>query len=303
MDPKYTTDDALAKAIAANDMDAWNHLVHQYHGRLMNFAFKRVKQTSDAEDVVQETFVSVLKSLKNNPDRQFNSLENYFFAVLRNVICSQYRTRWAKSVCLLQDVYRCSDEDPNMNNAFDQIASDDLTVSRYVSDHEQQDLMYNALAESLAEKLVEYKQSLNFRNLKICDLIFYSRLSSVEAARILDMPESSIRVFKFRFLKDLQVLVAGCMKSEIPSEQPCEDLLSDIWEEHRFTCPKYSTLKRFTKEDVAPEWFEYIDFHLTTLGCHFCRAGFKDLQAKQANDQETCFEKQIIASTIGFFKS
>jgi hypothetical protein len=35
------------------------------------------------------------------------------------------------------------------------------------------------------------------------------------------------------------------------------------------------------------------------MGCHFCRANFKDLQEQQSNDQQTQFRQQILNSTIG----
>jgi hypothetical protein len=43
-----------------------------------------------------------------------------------------------------------------------------------------------------------------------------------------------------------------------------------------------------------------VDFHLTMMGCHFCRASFKDLQEQQTDDQHTQFRRRIVTSTVGF---
>ena len=53
-------------------------------------------------------------------------------------------------------------------------------------------------------------------------------------------------------------------------------------------------------EKLNAEWFDYVDFHLTTLGCHFCRASFNDLQHQRSRDQRTIFQNKIMASTVGF---
>ena len=49
------------------------------------------------------------------------------------------------------------------------------------------------------------------------------------------------------------------------------------------------------------EWFDYVDFHLTIMGCHFCRASFKDLrQQQQTSRLQEDLRQRIMASTIGF---
>ncbi|MFC1763262.1 hypothetical protein ACFL6U_14435 [Planctomycetota bacterium] len=74
-----------------------------------------------------------------------------------------------------------------------------------------------------------------------------------------------------------------------------------LWEQCRPTCPKYSTLGKFVREDMDPAWFDYIDFHLTTFGCHICRASYKDLVERTESDQQKTLQERILHSTIGFF--
>ena len=50
------------ESIRSGDINAFNELVQKYEGRLYNFGLKVCKDVSDAEDLVQETFINVFKS-------------------------------------------------------------------------------------------------------------------------------------------------------------------------------------------------------------------------------------------------
>jgi hypothetical protein len=113
------------------------------------------------------------------------------------------------------------------------------------------------------------------------------------------MDEGLVRVVKHRCLKAIRAAVAATDGLQDLSLSFSEDLLTEVWESQRLSCPKRSTLGAFLLESLAPEWFDYVDFHLTTMGCHFCRASFKDLQEQHASEQQTQFRQQILNSTIG----
>ena len=102
-------------------------------------------------------------------------------------------------------------------------------------------------------------------------------------------------------LKQFQVSVTATLPTTGTSVIDPDNAIPNIWELCRPTCPKYSTLGRFVHEDLEPAWFEYIDFHLTTFGCHFCRASYKDLMAQGASQDLSTLRDRILNSTIGFF--
>lgn len=290
----------LLESIRKKDVDAWRVLIDQYQGRLLNYAKSKVRQQSDAEDIVQETFTSLLNILHKNPATEIQRLDAYLFRILKNAICTQYRSRWARSVCLIQDVYYGKDANEEINVA-EQITSGDLSVSQFASENEQDALRYQVLTEALKDIVSKYKKTLNFRDLKMCDLLFYSNMSSVDTANILSLNESAVRVFKHRFLKQVNRGIPEHYRLTENSMLSNANVFSDIWEATQLTCPKYSTLKKFTMESIDPTWFDYIDFHLTTFGCHFCRASFKDIQQKHTSEKQRSLQKSIMTSTIGFF--
>jgi hypothetical protein len=118
-------------------------------------------------------------------------------------------------------------------------------------------------------------------------------------AKLLGLDERLVRVTKHRCLKRIRREVLGHCPPDL-SFSYSEGLLTEIWELQRLSCPKRSTLGAFLLETLPPEWFDYVDFHLTIVGCHFCRASFKDLQEQQSSRQDDGLRQRIMASTIGF---
>ena len=99
------------------DAEAWSRLIDEYQGRLLRFALARAAQPADAEDIVQETFTSFIRVV--NHLQVHVSLETYLFGILRNEIVNRFRTRWARAVCLIQDVYRTGTDDASHGWIFD----------------------------------------------------------------------------------------------------------------------------------------------------------------------------------------
>jgi RNA polymerase sigma factor (sigma-70 family) len=288
---------SLLQAVTRGDADAWASLVSEYQGRLLKYAAAHLPQTADAEDVVQEVFLAFLKSL--GQFRAQTSLETYLFTILRSRIASAYSTRWTRSVCLLQDLHARDTDDQSLDALGDRAPSSP-SASWCVSQQEQHGLGRQALTGALQALLSDLKEARTFRDLKMFELLFYCKARSSDTARLLGVEEGLVRVFKHRCLQQIRAKVTKSGRGTAPAPTPSEDLLTEIWESSRLSCPKRSTLGAFLLESLDPEWFDYVDFHLTTLGCHFCRASFKDLQDQQETEQKTMFRQRVLASTVGF---
>jgi RNA polymerase sigma factor (sigma-70 family) len=289
---------SLLQAVGRGDAEAWAALVSEYQGRLLKYAAAHLPQKADAEDVVQEVFLAFLKSL--GQFRGQTSLETYLFTILRSRIASTYSSRWSRSVCLLQDLYARDTDDQSLDALGDQ-APASPSASWCASRQEQQSLGRQALSDALEAVLAEFKEARTFRDLKMFELLFYCKARSSETAKLLHVEDGLVRVFKHRCLQQIRARVTRPGQGPEEPALPSEDLLTEIWESNRLSCPKRSTLGAFILESLDPEWFDYVDFHLTTLGCHFCRASFKDLQEQQETEQNTLFRQRVLASTVGFF--
>jgi RNA polymerase sigma factor (sigma-70 family) len=291
------TDRELLGEIRNGKPGSWERLIEEYEGRLLNFATARVPQRADAEDIVQETFVSFIKGLSNF--RGETSLETYLFIILRNKIFDRYRSKRSRSVCLIQDVY-IGARDDDRANIFERMPAPDLTASWYISQVEDYKLGRKALIQSLRDFLKVFKSSQKFRDLKMIELLFYCKISNKHVANLFDLEEATIRVFKHRCLKQIRRKITKLNGLTDFASSNFEHLITEIWETHRLSCPKRSTLGGFLLETLEPEWFDYVDFHLVTLGCHFCRANLKDLKRHKTTDEQRLFRKRIMESTIGF---
>jgi len=291
------TDDRLVDDIRLGKAQAWSELIERYQGRLLNFAASRLPQRADAEDIVQEALISFIRGLDSFRDAA--SLETYLFTILRNKICDRYRSRWSRSVCLIQDVYG-GGQDGEAADFFEQMPAPGPTASWYVHRDEQRQLQQGVLAEALHELLKRFKKSLKFRDLKMVELLFYCRIPAADVAGLLELKKTTVRAFKHRCLKRVREHVGKADASAELFSADFENLLTEIWESHRLSCPKRSTLGTFLSEALEPGWFDYVDFHLTTVGCHFCRANLKDLKRQETTNGQQLLRKRIMASTIGF---
>jgi RNA polymerase sigma factor (sigma-70 family) len=289
-------DEDLFLGIHQGDAEAWSHLIDQYQGRLLRYTKARLLQTSDAEDLVQDTFVSFIKGLPSF--RGQCSIETYLFLLLRHEIINRSRSRWAKSICLLQDIAANSID--SQADAMDRISDPEASVSRNIQQREAQERQREALAKALWALLEELKQKLKFQNLMIIELLFYAGLSNKKTAKLLGIDVGNVRAVKHRSLRRLRQSLITDYPAPDESTHYSDDLMRSIWASRRLSCPKRSTLGAFMLQELDPAWFEYVHFHLAILGCHFCRASFKDLQHQQNRDQQDHFRKRILASTIGF---
>lgn len=295
-DPSHTDGDML-EAIRRGDAEAWGRLIDEYQGRLLRFAQSRVIQHADAEDIVQEAFTSFLKAIDKLQIEV--SLETYLFGILRNEIANRFRGRTAKTVCLIQDIYRTGVNPMRTDGSH---GSDyGPSVSWCICRDELQELQRQTLAKALQHLVAGFKNGTKLRDLKIAELLFYCNLRNTDVAKLLDLDDGLVRVIKHRCLKRIRASVLELGMPSDASFSYSEDMLTELWESLRLSCPKRSTLAAFLLETVPPEWFDYVDFHLTTVGCHFCRASFKDLQEQQSGQAQEALRQRIMTTTIGFF--
>ena len=80
---------ALVRRIVEGDDDAFVELHRRYRARVSAFALRRVGSPADAEDITQEVFLQVHRSLGNFEFR--SSLSTWIFGIAHNVVCRHYR--------------------------------------------------------------------------------------------------------------------------------------------------------------------------------------------------------------------
>ena len=285
----------LLEQIRAGSAEGWSQLVDRYQGRLVAFARSKLRGSADAEDLVQETFMSFLKGLTSF--RGQASLETYLFVILRRKIINWCRGK-RSTVCLLQDVLQ-TDSQEDSGEAAGQIVGPDPTASWYARQAEAHELQRVALADALNSLINHYKQSLNFRDLQIVEMLFYCQLRNKDIAEIAGVSANHVALIKHRSLKQIHDSLSA-QPRDVTSPEPPDVLLTQIWQEYRLSCLKRSTIGAYLLGTLEPAWHEYVAFHLDRLGCEFCRANLEDLRQQTADEGAHSFRDRILESTVGF---
>jgi RNA polymerase sigma-70 factor (ECF subfamily) len=81
--------DRLVERCLGGDQSAWNEIVRLYRRRVFNVAYKFVGRHDEAEDLTQDVFLKVFKSL-NTFDRRAN-FSTWLVSVSRNLCIDHYR--------------------------------------------------------------------------------------------------------------------------------------------------------------------------------------------------------------------
>ncbi|MFN0109669.1 MAG: sigma-70 family RNA polymerase sigma factor [Blastocatellia bacterium] len=82
----------LVRRCRAGDSAAWEQVVHEYSRRVYNLAYRFTARHESAEDLTQEVFVRVYRSLEQY-DPQAGDLANWLMRLARNLIIDDYRRR------------------------------------------------------------------------------------------------------------------------------------------------------------------------------------------------------------------
>ncbi len=300
----------LLDAVRRGDEQGWPQLVDRYQGRLLAFARSRVRNASDAEDRVQEAFIGLLRGLEKF--RGECSLETYLFSILRRRIIDSHRGK-TNSMCLLRDTLRGGDDEDAGPEA--RLPAPDLTASTYARNAEHRGELHRALAEAITDLVSGYKEALNFRELKVIELLFYAQLRNAQVGQAVGVEAGHVATIKTRSLSRIRKYLLNRTPSDSPespeapgssaspvSSDPPEALLTEVWEDHRPSCPKRSTIGGYHLGTLEPAWQDYVDFHLNNLGCRFCLANLDDLKESEDRAHMDRLRQRVLQSTVGFLK-
>lgn len=281
----------LLERVRQRDSDAWSQLVARYEGRLRAFARGRGGRQADAEDMVQETFLRLLRSV--NTFRGEASLETYLFLLLRRTMIDAHRGQRKDAGASLDD----SSIPP---------PAGDASTSRYVAGSEQLDRDRLALATAVAEFAEEFRRERNFRDLNLAEMLFYGQRSNTDIGTELGLDAKYVALLKHRWIKQLRGRIDAVLRSRPSPESAeltpgAESLLSEVWEDYRPTCPKRTTLGSYLLGTLDADWQGYVEFHVTRVGCRACNANLADLRAETAAKPDD-FRQRVMASSVGFFR-
>ena len=80
----------LIRRCLAGDGAAWEELVQQYHRRIYNICFRFAGSAADAQDLTQEVFVKMYRTL-NSYDAERGAFVTWVTAMTRNLLVDHFR--------------------------------------------------------------------------------------------------------------------------------------------------------------------------------------------------------------------
>lgn len=283
----------LIRAVQAGDAAAWREVIERYQGRLLSFARRRLAQRSEAEDLVQETFLGLMRSLPRYDASR--SLETYLFAILRNKLNDFFRRR--------SKGQRQSLEALDLDDAPAAWLQVD-TPSDYVAREEGRDAQRTALIECLRRWVETCCTQGRFQDLIVTEMLVVLGLRNKEVASDLELSETAVAGIKFRVLERWRQLTdaASVDHNWSDSDLAASSSVAQIWREEGVSCLKRSTLGRYLLGTLDQDWQNYVEFHAEGAGCQRCLANLDDLRDEDARDEQhrDQFREQCFASSVGF---
>jgi RNA polymerase sigma-70 factor (ECF subfamily) len=283
----------LIEAVQGGDQGAWRQIIDRYEGRLTSFARKMLAQRSDAEDIVQETFMGLMRSLPNYDTKR--SLETYLFAILRHKLHDYFRK--------LPSGQRESLDGLSLDDA----PSTWLTVetpSRHLAGQEQIEAQRAALVEALRAWVEQCRDQARFQELQVVEMLIVLGDRNKDVAEDLGLTQTAVAGIKFRVLDNWKKVTHACLADYVWDEADIahDSTVGRIWRDERVSCLKRSTLGSYMLDVLDDDWNAYIEFHLERLNCPFCTANLEDLRAEEARDEDyrASLRERCFASSVGF---
>jgi RNA polymerase sigma factor (sigma-70 family) len=91
----FTTDIQVVEAIKAGDPEGIKYLYKQYYSMIAEFILKNNGLKEDAEDIFQETLISMISNIRKSDFNLTSKLSSYMYSISRNMWL--YRLRKIKS--------------------------------------------------------------------------------------------------------------------------------------------------------------------------------------------------------------
>ncbi len=283
----------IIDSVHRGDQDAWREVIDRYQGRLVSFARRMLAERAEAEDLVQEAFLGLMRSLKSYDANR--SLETYLFAILRNKITDHIRRRHK-----------------GQRQSLDQLELDDApeewidtdTPSRYVAGREDVAMQRQTLVECLRSWVAQCRNGRRFQDLIVVEMLMVLGLRNKEVASDLGLTEPAVAGIKFRVLEQWRTLTGEAREKHDWQETDlaADSTVARIWREERISCLKRSTLGRHLLGALDDDWTDYAEFHVQFADCDYCQANIEDLRREDQDESDwrADLRERCFASSVGF---
>ena len=177
-------EELLIREALNGEEEAIVHLYHRHVTQLYRFAFSKLNNQEDAEDITSETFLQAVKNLRAYSGK--SSFKNWLYGIAKNLILAKYRERYRESTMELDE---------------------NVVADRNPAGMEESEFP-DPKADFLGTVLSLLPE--NYRN--VLELRYLKGYSIIETAEALGITEENAKVLQHRALKKANRLAmdAGC---------------------------------------------------------------------------------------------
>lgn len=186
----------IIQKLQQGDEQAFRHMVEKYKMLVVNTCFGMVHNTEDAEDIAQEVFIEVFRSVEKFRADSKLSTWLYRIAVNRslNFIRDNKKHKWVQS---FEDAVK------SKNTVYQNLANLASDQPGFILENNQRAILLHEAIDSLPEN-----QKVAFTLSK------YEELSSQEISAVMDLTVSSVESLIHRAKKSLQKKLYKCYKKK-----------------------------------------------------------------------------------------
>lgn len=176
-DSARKSEEELIKRAIAGDKDSFKELFEPYLPQLLNFIYNSVRNTQDAEDILQETMVRAFLNLKNF--RQDSSIKTWSYRIASNLSIDFQRKKRIKTSSLnemgMQNV-EVADSGKNPEESFSQ-NEDNKEILKAIRDLSPEHREVVVLREMEGQSYEEISKSLGVTVGTVMSRLHYARKS------------------------------------------------------------------------------------------------------------------------------
>jgi RNA polymerase sigma-70 factor (ECF subfamily) len=169
-------DDALVEATRRGDVAAFEELVYRYEGRITAFVLRFCPNTSDAAEIVQDTFVRAYQGLHRfDASHRFAS---WLFTIARNRCTDHFRAAKPQGTELPTDLIGPESQIPGVSLARRETADGLWSVARKILPKAQFEALWLFYAEDMGIREIAKIMGLTQTHVKV--LLFRARRALIQ---------------------------------------------------------------------------------------------------------------------------
>jgi RNA polymerase sigma-70 factor (ECF subfamily) len=173
------TDETLMIRFQAGERSVFTVLVKRYQGPLYNFALRHLRNTSSAEEVVQDAFVRLVQNASDfKHEARFST---WMFTIVRNLCIDQIRKQALRRHPSLEEPKRAGAGEGEGPTLGEQTADSRANVER------------SAVSTEIRERLMQAVDELPDEQREVFLMREVSNLPFKEIAEIVGIPENTVK--------------------------------------------------------------------------------------------------------------